>query len=148
MSFVTENGGLRPIPAPSLHLSTWSFFWQWYFGGNFWEYYLRAYSLSFLWFGFKLRDVIFSVSSSPHPPPCPPHHHIDRFGATCSLHSQEDGKAPSCQILSFIHNNALSSISGGKSPPLASLPGSVFGRSTVCTVINSVGLAEGGRLVV
>lgn len=61
----------------------------------------------------KFRDATFSDSSSlhaPHPPP----HHIDRFGATCSLHSQEDGEAPSCQILCLVHNNALSSISGGE----------------------------------
>lgn len=45
---------------------------------------------------------------------------------------------------SVVYNNALSNGEGGESPPLAPLPGSVFGWSAVCT-INSVGLA-GERL--
>lgn len=40
------------------------------------------------------RFILSPLASTPH--------HIDRFGATCSLHSQEDGKDSSCQILSFI----------------------------------------------
>lgn len=49
---------------------------------------------------FSFRTLYFQIHPLPHPPP--PHHHLDRFGTTCSLHSQEDGKDSSCQILSFI----------------------------------------------
>lgn len=142
MLLVTGDGGFGTTPAPS-HPSTCSCFWPWYFGGKISEYYLRAYSPFFMWFSLKFGDVIFSDTSFPYP------HHIDRFRATCSLHSQEAGEASYCQILSFIlprlQQCPLQHLRRRKLP-LGSTSTLYLDRP-VCTMINSVGLA-GERPVV
>ena len=83
-----------------------------------------------------LRFILFPPTSTPY--------HIDRFGATCSLHSQEDGKIPSARFSPsscVLCNNALQRDGRRKLPWLHFQV--LLGRSTVCTTINSVGLAGG-----
>ena len=75
------------------------------------------------------------------PTSIPPTLHIDRFGATCSLPSQEDGKIPPASFSPSSCNNALQRDGRRKLPWLHFQV--LLGRSTVCTMINSVGLARG-----